>query len=92
MGDAPLVVNIDKQAELEKMHDFFAATPLANPLADIFNVVQGQGLASANIELLIGSQFELSQLIFLWVVIKCIRGGEKAAAKPWERAEGLEWR
>jgi uncharacterized protein YhdP len=58
MGDAPLVVSIDKQAELEKMHDFFVATPLANPLADIFNVVQGQGLASANIELLIGSQFE----------------------------------
>ncbi|WP_350636551.1 DUF3971 domain-containing protein, partial [Pseudoalteromonas sp. GW168-MNA-CIBAN-0100] len=24
-----LVVKIDKQAELEKMHDFFAATPLA---------------------------------------------------------------
>ncbi|HDM8222495.1 TPA: cytochrome c oxidase subunit I [Vibrio campbellii] len=38
-----------------------------------------------------GFAFGLSQLIFLWLVIKCIRGGEKAPAKPWERAEGLEW-
>ncbi|MDW2372830.1 cytochrome c oxidase subunit I, partial [Vibrio sp. 1078-1] len=38
-----------------------------------------------------GFAFGLSQLIFLWVVIKCIRGGEKASAKPWVRAEGLEW-
>ncbi|PWV61695.1 cytochrome c oxidase subunit I [Plasticicumulans acidivorans] len=35
--------------------------------------------------------FGLSQLIFLWVVIKCIRGGEPAPAKPWEGAHGLEW-
>ncbi len=35
--------------------------------------------------------FGLSQLIFLWVVIKCVRGGEKAEAKPWDGAEGLEW-
>ena len=27
----------------------------------------------------------------VWVVIKCIKGGEKAPAKPWEGAEGLEW-
>ncbi|GAM61153.1 cytochrome c oxidase polypeptide I [Vibrio ishigakensis] len=38
-----------------------------------------------------GFAFGLSQLLFLWVVVKCIRGGEKAKAKPWERAEGLEW-
>ncbi|UGA56660.1 cytochrome c oxidase subunit I [Vibrio sp. VB16] len=38
-----------------------------------------------------GFAFGLSQLLFLWVVIKCIKGGEKAPAKPWERAEGLEW-
>ncbi|MCL1126809.1 cytochrome c oxidase subunit I [Shewanella surugensis] len=38
-----------------------------------------------------GFAFGLSQLIFLVVVIKCIRGGEKAPAKPWEGAEGLEW-
>ncbi|MDE3010403.1 MAG: cytochrome c oxidase subunit I [Pseudomonadota bacterium] len=33
----------------------------------------------------------ISQLLFLYVVIKCIRGGVKAPAKPWEGAEGLEW-
>jgi cytochrome c oxidase subunit 1 len=38
-----------------------------------------------------GFAFGLSQLIFLWVVIKCIRGGEKAPARVWEGAEGLEW-
>ena len=36
--------------------------------------------------------FGLSQLIFLWVVIKAASGGgEKAGAKAWEGAEGLEW-
>jgi cytochrome c oxidase subunit 1 len=35
--------------------------------------------------------FGLSQLVFLWAVIKCIKGGPKAADKPWEGAEGLEW-
>jgi cytochrome c oxidase subunit I len=38
-----------------------------------------------------GFAFGLSQLIFLVLVIKCIKGGEKAAAKPWDGAEGLEW-
>jgi len=32
-----------------------------------------------------------SQLLFLYVIIKCIRGGTKAEAKAWEGAEGLEW-
>ncbi len=35
--------------------------------------------------------FGLTQLIFLAVIIKCIKGGAKAADKPWEGAEGLEW-
>jgi cytochrome c oxidase subunit 1 len=35
--------------------------------------------------------FGLSQLLFLYIVVKCIRGGPKAADKPWEGAEGLEW-
>jgi len=38
-----------------------------------------------------GFAFGLSQLIFLAVLVKCVRGGEKAPAKPWEGAEGLEW-
>jgi len=35
--------------------------------------------------------FGFSQLILLWVVIKCIKGGEKATDQVWEGAEGLEW-
>ena len=35
--------------------------------------------------------FGLSQLIFIVVVVKCMRGGERAAARAWEGAEGLEW-
>ena len=35
--------------------------------------------------------FGLSQLVFLYAVIKCIKGGEKAPAKPWEGADTLEW-
>jgi len=35
--------------------------------------------------------FGLSQLIFLWAVIKCIKGGEKATDQVWESAHGLEW-
>jgi cytochrome c oxidase subunit 1 len=35
--------------------------------------------------------FGLSQLIFLAAIIKCIRGGEKAPANPWEGADTLEW-
>ena len=33
----------------------------------------------------------ISQLLFLYLVIKCVKGGPKAAANPWEGAEGLEW-
>jgi cytochrome c oxidase subunit 1 len=35
--------------------------------------------------------FGMSQLLFLYLVIKCVRGGEKATAQVWEGAEGLEW-
>src|SRR5688572_26777265 len=35
--------------------------------------------------------FGLSQLIFAWVVIQTIRGGARAADRPWEGARGLEW-
>jgi cytochrome c oxidase subunit I len=33
----------------------------------------------------------LAQLLFLYIVIHTIRGGEKASSKVWEGAEGLEW-
>jgi cytochrome c oxidase subunit I len=35
--------------------------------------------------------FGLSQFLFLYIVLKTIKGGPKAAANPWEGAEGLEW-
>jgi cytochrome c oxidase subunit 1 len=35
--------------------------------------------------------FGFAQLLFLWGVVKCARGGEKAPDKPWEGAETLEW-
>ena len=35
--------------------------------------------------------FGATQLLFLFIVVKCIRGGKEAPAKPWDGAEGLEW-
>jgi cytochrome c oxidase subunit 1 len=35
--------------------------------------------------------FGLSQLLFLYIVLKCIRSGEKAPQLPWEGADSLEW-
>jgi cytochrome c oxidase subunit 1 len=32
-----------------------------------------------------------SQLLFLYTVVKCIRGGQAAGDKPWDGAETLEW-
>jgi cytochrome c oxidase subunit I len=33
----------------------------------------------------------LAQLVFVWVVVKCIRGGEKATSQVWDNPTGLEW-
>jgi cytochrome c oxidase subunit 1 len=38
-----------------------------------------------------GFVFGAAQLIFLYNIITCIRGGKKAPAKVWEGAHGLEW-
>jgi cytochrome c oxidase subunit 1 len=35
--------------------------------------------------------FGLSQLIFLAAVLKCVKGGQKATARVWDSADGLEW-
>jgi cytochrome c oxidase subunit 1 len=35
--------------------------------------------------------FGIAQLVFMLMVIKCIKGGEKASSQVWEGAEGLEW-
>jgi cytochrome c oxidase subunit 1 len=33
----------------------------------------------------------LSQLIFVYVIVKCILGGPQATARVWEGSHGLEW-
>jgi cytochrome c oxidase subunit 1 len=38
-----------------------------------------------------GFAFGLSQLLFVYVIIKCVRGGAKATDSVWEGAHGLEW-
>jgi cytochrome c oxidase subunit I len=35
--------------------------------------------------------FGFSQLLFVYIVIQCIRGGQKATNQVWEGADGLEW-
>jgi cytochrome c oxidase subunit I len=35
--------------------------------------------------------FGLSQLLFVLVILRTIKGGKKAEAKVWEGADGLEW-
>ncbi|MBU2040011.1 MAG: cytochrome c oxidase subunit I, partial [Gammaproteobacteria bacterium] len=38
-----------------------------------------------------GFLFGISQLLLIWVVVRCVRGGKPAPDKAWEGAEGLEW-
>jgi cytochrome c oxidase subunit 1 len=38
-----------------------------------------------------GFAFGAAQLFFLYIVIKTVRGGEKATDQVWEGADGLEW-
>jgi len=38
-----------------------------------------------------GFAFGLAQVFFVFIVIKTIRGGEKASGQVWEGAHGLEW-
>jgi cytochrome c oxidase subunit 1 len=38
-----------------------------------------------------GFVFGLSQLMFLYIVVQTIRGGERATDRVWEGAHGLEW-
>ncbi len=35
--------------------------------------------------------FGFSQLMFVYIIVKSIRGGEKATSEVWEGARGLEW-
>jgi len=38
-----------------------------------------------------GFAFGASQLLFPYIIWQCVRGGEKAGARAWEGAHGLEW-
>jgi cytochrome c oxidase subunit 1 len=38
-----------------------------------------------------GFGFGLSQLLFVWLIVKCVRGGERATAGVWDYQHGLEW-
>ncbi len=38
-----------------------------------------------------GFAFGLTQLLFVYIVIKTVRGGSKASDQVWEGADGLEW-
>ena len=38
-----------------------------------------------------GFAFGLTQLMFVYIVWQCVRGGEKATSQVWEGAKGLEW-
>jgi len=35
--------------------------------------------------------FGLAQIFFLYILLKAIKGGEKAPQKPWDGADTLEW-
>jgi cytochrome c oxidase subunit 1 len=35
--------------------------------------------------------FGVSQLLFPYIIWKCVKSGEKAADRSWEGAKGLEW-
>jgi cytochrome c oxidase subunit 1 len=35
--------------------------------------------------------FGFSQLMFVYIIFKAIKGGQKATDQVWEGAEGLEW-
>jgi len=56
-----------------------------SPIYAEFNVISSIGAFA----------FGLSHLLFLYIIIKTIRGGKQAEAKPWEGAQigtpGLEW-
>jgi cytochrome c oxidase subunit 1 len=39
-----------------------------------------------------GFVFGFSQLLFVWLIVKCVRSGQKATAEVWDaKPSGLEW-
>jgi len=35
--------------------------------------------------------FGFSQLLFVYVIVECVRSGSKATDRVWDGAHGLEW-
>jgi len=35
--------------------------------------------------------FGFSQLLLVYIIYKCVKGGKKATAEVWDNPEGLEW-
>jgi len=35
--------------------------------------------------------FGFSQLLFVWLIVKCVKGGQRATAGVWDYQHGLEW-
>lgn len=63
-------------------------------LAGMPRRIPDYGLQFADFNMLVSIAafvFGLSQLIFLWLVIDCIRKGKKVDGQVWEGAKGLEW-
>lgn len=63
-------------------------------LAGMPRRIPDYGLQFADFNLLVSIAafvFGFSQLIFLWLIIDCIRNGKKVDGQVWDGAHGLEW-
>ena len=55
-------------------------------------LVNSISLGAFHLKLLIGGfAYGITQLLFVYIVIKCALGGKRARARSWEGAKGLEW-
>ena len=62
-------------------HSFCEPTTKGNIQFADFNAISSIG----------GFAYGLTQLLFVYIVIKCALGGKKAKPRVWEGAKGLEW-
>ena len=86
---------------LGKIHFWTASSPSTDVLPHALHGLAGMPrrivdyslqFADFNMVSSIGARLlGLTQVFFLYIVIKTIRGGEPATDQVWEGAEGLEW-